>query len=51
MTKEPKKQVLCIRLNERDKRLLDAEAKLRYLAPSKLAAIIIEQYYEKPKKK
>lgn len=42
-----KKEVVCIRLPESIKKKVDAEAKKRYLAASKLVSIIVQQHYEK----
>ena len=44
--KKEKKEVVCIRLPESIKKKVDAEAKKMYLAPSKLVAVIVEQYYQ-----
>ena len=50
MKKEPSKKVMCIRLTESTKKQVDAEAKKRYLSPSKLVSVIVEENYLKSKK-
>ncbi len=50
MTKETQKKVMCIRVTETIKKQIDQESKKRYLTPSKLASVIIEEHYSKPKK-
>lgn len=49
MKKELKEKqvIMCIRLPESIKKKVDAEAKQRFLAPSKLVSIIVQKYYEK----
>lgn len=44
--KTEKKEVVCIRLLESIKKKVDADAKKKYLAPSKWVSVIVNLYYE-----
>jgi hypothetical protein len=50
MIKEISKKVMSIRVPESIKKQIDAEAKKRYLTPSKLVSVIVEEHYIKTKK-